>query len=114
VQASLPLADDASTVAPYVAVEALPIGADPLAADGADTLTGDAATLAGLTSLESQFAFVASLLEAEEGAYNTANPSTPENRATIAPDYNNRRLAVSAVMPLSGGGLSALTGTYLP
>jgi hypothetical protein len=54
-----------------------------------------------LSSLEKQAMHLLIRLAAAENAFNTANPNTPSNRATVAPNYDARTVIGQLSLALS-------------
>lgn len=56
---------------------------------------------AGLDSLEKQAAYMFVELQARENLYNQTNPTTPQNRITVTPNYDANQVGFQAVLPLN-------------
>lgn len=94
----------------YEATLDIGVGESALAIEAGDTVTNaELNTFLGLT-LAGQIVFLAAKIQAEESAYNTANPDDPVNVISVTPNYDQNSVAVSALLPLAGSGNASLVG----
>jgi hypothetical protein len=70
------------------------------------------------TTLEGQVLELARQLQAGEQAFNTANPNTPVNNATLTPDLEGQTIAIAINLPIAvsgtGNQLTVAATPYLP
>lgn len=69
-------------------------------------------------TLEAQAVEVLSQLQVAERAYSIANPNTPENRVSIAPNIEGNEITFSVTLPATfsvvGGAITQTATAYLP
>lgn len=110
-QMNAPLADDAVTGLLWDGCVTLGVGETPLEGEAGDSFTDPAMSdLMTIATLPGQIVYLAALIDSSESGYNTANPETPENRIQVAPNFDQKAIAVSALFPLAGSGNAALVG----
>lgn len=106
VQASANLADNAISLALWEGVQALVEFDDAVASEGAPS--GDLAEFAALDNIFAQLVYVASGIQSAENAYITANPTETINAITVAPNFDTKLVAVSAILPIDATSLADL------